>query len=114
MATDSSILAWRVPMDRGAWQATVHSVAESDMTEQLSTAHYITQRPYLPYRGVLALGKKKKKKSLQACLFIPLDIFSKQVILLLLASSQSCIRQSVMQTNHGDFALSLIKTVKQC
>ena len=23
------------PMDRGAWQATVHRVAESDMTEQL-------------------------------------------------------------------------------
>ena len=25
MATHSSILAWRVPMDRGAWQATVQS-----------------------------------------------------------------------------------------
>ena len=27
MATHSSILAWRIPMDRGAWQATVHEVA---------------------------------------------------------------------------------------
>ena len=26
MATHSSILAWRIPMDRGAWQALVHGV----------------------------------------------------------------------------------------
>ena len=26
MATHSSILAWRIPMERGAWQATVHGV----------------------------------------------------------------------------------------
>jgi len=29
MATQSSILAWRIPMDRGGWQATVHGVTES-------------------------------------------------------------------------------------
>jgi len=29
MATHSSIVAWRIPMDRGAWQATVHGVAKS-------------------------------------------------------------------------------------
>ena len=28
MATHSSILAWRIPMDRGAWQATVHGVTK--------------------------------------------------------------------------------------
>ena len=28
-ATHSSILSWRIPMDRGAWQATVHGVAKS-------------------------------------------------------------------------------------
>ena len=33
MATQSSILAWRIPMDRGAWWAIVHSVADLDMTE---------------------------------------------------------------------------------
>ena len=27
MATHSSVLAWRIPTDRGAWQATVHGVA---------------------------------------------------------------------------------------
>ena len=38
MATHSSILAWRIPLDREAWQATVHGVRkESDTTEQLST-----------------------------------------------------------------------------
>ena len=29
MATHSSIFAWRIPMDRGAWWATVHGVAKS-------------------------------------------------------------------------------------
>ena len=35
MAPHSSVLAWKIP-DRGAWQATVYGVAESDMTEQLT------------------------------------------------------------------------------
>ena len=29
MATHSSVLDWRIPMDRGAWWATVHGVAQS-------------------------------------------------------------------------------------
>ena len=29
MATHFSILAWRIPVDRGAWQAAVHGVAKS-------------------------------------------------------------------------------------
>ena len=41
MATHPSFLTQRIPMDRGAWWATVHSVTESDMTEQLSTAHWV-------------------------------------------------------------------------
>ena len=29
MATHSSILTWRIPMDRGTWQAAVHGLAKS-------------------------------------------------------------------------------------
>ena len=36
ITTHSSILAWRILMDRGDWWAIVHGVAESDMTERLS------------------------------------------------------------------------------
>ena len=31
MATHSNILAWRIPMDRGAWQAAVHGVEKSQI-----------------------------------------------------------------------------------
>ena len=41
MAAHSSILAWRIPMDRGAWRATVpRGHKESDMTEKLRTARH--------------------------------------------------------------------------
>ena len=29
MATHSSILVWRIPIDRGAWGSTVHEIAKS-------------------------------------------------------------------------------------
>ena len=39
MVTFSRILAWRIPMGRGAWQAAVRGVPKSwDMTEQVCTA----------------------------------------------------------------------------
>ena len=41
MATHSSILAWRIAMDRGAWWATVHGVAKS--RTQLSDSAQHTQ-----------------------------------------------------------------------
>ena len=40
MATHSSVLAWRIPVDRGASQATVPGVSQSDTTERLSTEQY--------------------------------------------------------------------------
>ena len=39
MATHSSILAWRIPMHRGTWQATIHRVTKS--RTQLSNFHFL-------------------------------------------------------------------------
>ena len=33
MVTHSSILGWRIPWTDEVWQATIHGVPESDMTE---------------------------------------------------------------------------------
>ena len=38
MATHSSILVWRIPMDRGAWWVTVHGVTKSQ-TRLSDSAH---------------------------------------------------------------------------
>ena len=44
MAIHSSILAWRIPMNRGAWRATVHGVAKSrTQLKRLSTQHTYNQ-----------------------------------------------------------------------
>jgi len=42
MATHSSILAWRIPMDGGAWQAIVNGVTKSQiwLSDRLSTMKY--------------------------------------------------------------------------
>ena len=56
MATHSSIPAWD-SVDRGAWQATVHGAAESDMTERLTRSLFIptiqVTMPRCPMRGYL-------------------------------------------------------------
>ena len=44
MATHSSILAWRIPMDKGACRATVHGVAKS--WTQLATKHNTAPREH--------------------------------------------------------------------
>ena len=43
MINHSSILAWRIPMDRGAWQATVHGITKSPTWLSDSTAHIYAQ-----------------------------------------------------------------------
>ena len=46
MATHSSILAWRIPMDTGAQQATIHGVAKNQTPLSEKTFTFIT--PYSP------------------------------------------------------------------
>ena len=43
MATHSSILAWKNPVDRGAWRATVHGVTKS--CPNLATKQTTTNLP---------------------------------------------------------------------
>ena len=50
MATHSSSLAWRIPMDRGAYMVASYSPwghKELDMTEQLSTAQHMYTHIYI-------------------------------------------------------------------
>ena len=44
MATHFSILAWRIPMDRVAWWAAVHRVAELDTAELISISTNIMNK----------------------------------------------------------------------
>ena len=37
MATHSTVLAWRIPMDRGTWWASPWALKELDTPERLST-----------------------------------------------------------------------------
>jgi hypothetical protein len=39
MATHSSILAWRIPIDRGAWRAREHSVSKSQTQPKRLSIH---------------------------------------------------------------------------
>ena len=46
MATHSNILAWRIPIDRGAWWATVHGVAKSRSGLSAWARHCVSQSSF--------------------------------------------------------------------
>ena len=62
MVTHSSVLAWRIPMDRGAWWATVHRVAKSQT--QLKQLNMHTHKHMLFNLCLLLHFKKTSYKSL--------------------------------------------------
>ena len=71
MATHSSILVWRIPMDRGAWQATVHGVTKSGTRLNDPTQHSTISN--LPLLGELTfIGSRN----------LDMDILGRTVILL--------------------------------
>ena len=50
MAIHSSILAWRIPLDRGAWRTTVHGVVKSQTQLNMhARARTHTHTPFLSY-----------------------------------------------------------------
>ena len=65
MATHSSILVWRTPMDRGAWWATVHGVTnvgwDSGTNLHFSLSSYFELSNYSFSRNCFTLAKTKKK-----------------------------------------------------
>ena len=60
MATHSSIPPWRIPMERGAWQAKVHGVTKSRTRLWLSTAspplRMTLQSRFFAVRAPLGIG----------------------------------------------------------
>ena len=60
MATHYSILAWRIPKDRGAWQVTIHRVTKNQTQLSMHTEHVtfkLTLKPHLLQKiGLLKLS----------------------------------------------------------
>ena len=79
MAAHSSILAWRIPMDRGAWWATVHKgCKESDMSEWIRT--YVCWIIYVyictsTYLLIFAESYRNHYESCYVCMYVYIYIY---------------------------------------
>ena len=64
IAIHSSILAWRIPMDRGAWWATVHGVAKSQ-TQLKGLAHKNAHKVFeiWPQDAWVGVGEEDRQRS---------------------------------------------------
>ena len=80
MATHYSILAWSIPLDRGAWSVTVHGITELDMTEQLSIAQHIYIYVYVYIPCFLDLFICQKTFELLLCVSYCENFSKKNVI----------------------------------
>ena len=68
IASHPNILAWRIPVDRGAWQATVHGVAKSWTRLKRLITHACTEArtPHVIQGwgwGIHDQGKSSRKKN---------------------------------------------------
>jgi len=64
MATHSSILAWRIPMDRGAWQVTVHRVTKHQTQLSKHSTECSVPRKlswYIHDEGALVMNESHKQ-----------------------------------------------------
>ena len=62
MDAHSSIFAWKTPMVRGAWWATVHGVTKSDMTEPLTVTYLFTWDKTTSLSGLILLRNFGRKE----------------------------------------------------
>ena len=68
MATPSSILSWRIPMDRGAWWTTVHRVAQSQtQLKQLSMSAMVQRLLFGLAKTLLELRYSLESLLTQSC-----------------------------------------------